>query len=93
MTPFAHDLDQARAGRLPRMALRRGGGDLDDVVVEQLDSIHIERLSADELWIGCYFTGSPRLTFTVRADAVLEFDTVEEPPKWVDIDGEGRAEM
>lgn len=75
----------------PRLALRRTAqGDLDDVVVERLDSIHIERLSESELWIGCYFDGSPRLTFTVGADTPLEFDTVEEPP-YEDIDA-GRAE-
>ena len=69
----------------PRVALRAdSAGDLDDVVVRDVEMFRAEVVSEDVLWLCCYLPGTrvegDRIAFEVTADAGrLHFRVIERP--------------
>lgn len=75
--------------RMPVMALRRhDDGTMDDVVVEDVETVHFEQLSGGHLWLCCYFRNGERVTFDVdaRRKNDLVYDVGEMPDDWIDWD-------
>jgi hypothetical protein len=94
------DLEQARAERLPVMALRpddRYPDELDDVVVKDVETFRMEAMSDDVWWMCCYFRNGERVTWhaTTAGPANrrqrLAISTTEYPAEWVDFDTGGRG--
>jgi hypothetical protein len=71
---FAEDLKQAKAERVPRMALRpfKSLPDqpdlMDDVVVEHPSMFRMEQMDDASVWLCCYFANGERVTFWATAD-------------------------
>lgn len=64
-----------------RIALRPDHrGDLDDVVVKDVEMFRAEMMDRGRLWMCCYLEGHDRVNFWVRAKGSrLEFTVTEQP--------------
>ena len=65
-----------------RIALRPDDdGELDDVVVKDVEMFRAERMDNRSLWMCCYLTGHERVNFWVRVKGrgTLEFCVTEQP--------------
>jgi hypothetical protein len=65
-TDFAAALEQARAERIPVMALRpdhRFPEEMDDVVVKHVETLHFEAMSNTCWWMACHFANGEEAVF------------------------------
>lgn len=88
---FEEALATARKNRIPVMALRHQGDDLDDVVVETPRMFRAEMMNNKQLWLCCYFENDERVTFWITVyKGRLQFSVTEEPAEWRDWDTLGK---
>jgi hypothetical protein len=88
---FSAMLEQARAERVPVMALRphhEFADEMDDIVVKNCD-VHLEAMSDKSWWMGCSFPNGERVTFNFgigKKPARLWVSVGEMPAEWRDWD-------
>lgn len=88
---FSAALEQARAERVPVIALRpddRFPDEMDDIVVLNCN-VHLEAMSDKTWWMGCDFANGERITFhfgIAKKPARLFVSVGEMPDEWRDWD-------
>ena len=93
------EIERLRGAKLQRVELRPDDhGELDDLVIDDVTMVHMERMDTNVWWIGLYFGGKgDRITFDVRATRKngLVFKVIETPetreitPRSMSVEGDG----
>jgi hypothetical protein len=92
MSDFADALAKARADRIPVMALRpdhQFPDELDDVVVEHVETLHFEAMSDDQWWMAATFANGEQAVFwfTIASKPKrIAVTCTDQPSEWRDWD-------
>ena len=68
--------------KLPRIAIRRNDDDsLDDIVIKDVDMVHIEQMNDQDWWIGISLENGDRICFDIHSlgKAHVKCTMTEEP--------------